>query len=273
MPLVLTPATDALAGGPLSIDLAGVVPDRLAGLSLDAVKRVPVRADQRSAALGDLFTVTGDTGDGILECRGDFSAVHHVAAGMAQGTVRVAGCVGRHAAASMTGGRLEVAGDAADGLAVEMAGGEVHVLGNAGDNLAGVLPGSDHGMRGGLVTVAGDVGRVAAQRMRRGVVAIGGACGAAAAFELRAGTLLVAGAVGPHAGLGMRRGSLVSLVARPAVPATFSRGRSWTPPFIPLLLTRLGRAGFRPALPLPSRFRHWHGDLLTGGRGEILHPD
>jgi formylmethanofuran dehydrogenase subunit C len=273
MPLVLTPATDPAAGGPLSIDLAGIVPDRLAGLSLEAARRLPIRADERTAQLGDLFTAAGDAGDGVLECRGDFSRVHQVAAGLAGGTVRVTGSVGRRAAAGMTGGRLEVAGDAGDGLAVEMAGGEVHVSGHAGDNVAGPLPGSDHGLRGGIVTVAGDVGRVAAQRMRRGLVAVGGSCGEAAAFELRAGTLLVAGRVGPHAGLGMRRGSLVSLVARPAIPATFRRGRLWLPTFLGLLLARLGRAGFRPALPLPGRFRQWHGDLLAGGRGEILHPE
>jgi formylmethanofuran dehydrogenase subunit C len=273
MPLVLIPASDPADGGPLAIDLAGIVPDRLAGLSLDAVRRLPIRADERQAAVGDLFTVTGDSGADVLECRGDFSNVHRVAAGMASGTVRVTGSVGRRAAEGMRGGRLEVADDAGAGLAVEMAGGEVHVAGSAGDNLAGPLPGGDLGMRGGLVTVAGDVGRVAAQRMRRGIVAVGGSCGEGAAFELRAGTLLVAGEVGPHAGLAMRRGSLVSLVARPAIPATFRRGRGWLPPFIPLLLARLARAGFRPAPPVPGRFRQWHGDLLAGGRGEILHPD
>lgn len=273
MPLVFTPATDPAAGGPLAIDLAGIAPDRLVGLSLDAVRRLPVRADERPAELGDLFTVTGDTVAAVLECRGDFSNVHRVAAGMAGGTVRVTGSVGRRAAEGMTGGRLDLAGDAGDGLAAEMAGGEVHVAGNAGDNLAGPLPGSEHGMRGGLVIVAGDVGRVAAQRMRRGIVAVGGSCGEAAAFELRAGTLLVAGAVGLHAGMAMRRGSFVSLVAQPAIPATFQRGRLWAPTFLGLLLARLRQAGFCPALPLPGRFRQWHGDLLAGGRGEILHPE
>jgi len=273
MPLVLTPATDPAAGGPLAINLAGIVPDRLTGLSLDAIRRLPVSADERPAELGELFGVSGDPGDDLLECRGDFSRVHHVAAGMTRGTVRVTGSVGRHAAEGMTGGRLEAAGDAGDWLAAEMAGGDVQVAGGAGDNLAAALPGSDHGMRGGLVTIGGDAGRLAGQRMRRGILAIGGSCGEAAGFEMRAGTLLVAGNVGPHAGLGMRRGSLLALAARPAIPATFHRGRLWMPAFIGLLLARLRRAGFRPTLPLPGRFRQWHGDLLAGGRGEILHPE
>jgi formylmethanofuran dehydrogenase subunit C len=272
MPLVLTPATDPAAGGPLAIDLTGISPDRLAGLPLDDVRRLPIRADERPCLIGDLFAVSGSAADGVLECQGDFSRVHQLAAGLAGGTVSVAGSVGRHAGAGMTGGRLEVTGDAGDWLAVEMAGGEVFVAGSAGDSVGAALPGSDHGLRGGTVIVAGDVGRLAGMRMRRGLVAVGGDCGAGAAFELRAGTVLVAGRVGPEAGLAMRRGSLVALADRPAIPATFHQGRAWVPPFIHLLLKSLAGAGFRPSGPLPAAFRQWHGDILCGGRGEILHP-
>jgi formylmethanofuran dehydrogenase subunit C len=273
MPLVLTPATDPAAGGPLSISLAGITPDRLGGLSLDAISRLPVTADERPAELGGLFSISGDAADGVLECRGDFSRVHFVGAGMAAGTIRVTGSVGRHAAEGMTGGRLEVAGDAGDWLAAEMGGGDVVIDGSAGDNVAGALPGSDHGLRGGVVVVQGDVGSLAGQRMRRGIVAVGGSCGAAAAFELRAGTVLVTGRVGPHPGLGMRRGSLVALTDQPAIPATFHRGRAWMPAFLGLQLAVLRRAGFRPAPLPPARFRQWHGDLLAGGWGEIFAPE
>jgi formylmethanofuran dehydrogenase subunit C len=273
MPLVLAPATDPATGGPLAISLAGITPDRLAGLSLDAVKGLAVTADERPAELGELFSISGDTAGSVLECHGDFSRVHSVGAGMAEGTIRVTGNVGRHAAEGMRGGRLEVAGDAGDWLAAELSGGEVMVEGSAGDNVAGALPGSDHGLRGGVVVVMGDVGRLAGQRMRRGIVAVGGDCGAAAAFEMRAGTVLVAGRVGPHPGLGMRRGSLVALADQPAIPASFHRGRAWLPPFIGLQLAELRRAGFRPTTLPPARFRQWHGDLIAGGRGEILAPE
>jgi formylmethanofuran dehydrogenase subunit C len=272
MPLTLTPRTDPADGGPLAIDLLGITPDRLAGLSLDAVERRMVRADERPAELGELFTIEGEIGDGVLECRGDFSRVHFLAAGMSAGHVRVGGPVGRHAAAGMAGGRLEVAGSAGDGLAAEISGGEVHVAGSAGDNVAGARPGSREGMRGGLVIIAGDVGRLAGQRMRRGVFAVGGGCDEGAAFEMRAGTMVVAGRVGPRAGLGMARGSLVALADHPAIPATFYPGRAWLPPFIALLLGRLRRAGFWPATSPPRRFQQWHGDVLAGGGGEILDP-
>lgn len=272
MPLVLAPITDPAAGGPLAIDLAGVVPDRLTGCTADATRRLPITADERPAQLGELFAVAGDAGDGVVECRGDFSRVHRLGAGMTAGCIRVTGSVGRHAAEDMVGGRLEVGGDAGDWLAVGMAGGLVQVAGDAGDNAGGARPGAAHGMCGGTVVVAGDVGDLAGQRMRRGIVAVAGGCGEAAALEMRAGTVIVAGQVGPLPGLGMRRGSLVALATRPGIPATFQCGRAWTPPFLPLLLTRLRAAGFLPPCPTPQRFLQWHGDLLAGGRGEILHP-
>jgi len=273
MPLVLVPR-DHAEGGPLAIDLEGVVPERLAALAPADVARLPIRVDGRACRLGDHFVISGDGGDGVLECRGDFSRVHRVAAGMHSGTVRVSGHVGRHAAEGMEGGRLEVTGAAGDWLAAEMAGGEVHVDGGAGDNVAAGLPGSPVGMRGGLVTVGGAVGEAAGARMRRGIVAIGGDCGAAAGFEMRAGTLLVGGVVGRHPGLAMRRGSLIALASRPEVPATFRRGAAWRPAFLPILFRRLAAAGFSPAAAATdvAHWRQWHGDALAGGRGEILHP-
>lgn len=273
MPLLLEPITDATTTGPLAIDLAGILPERLGPLPLEAIRRLPIRADERLCELGHLFRTSGSAADGAIECRGHFARVHSVGAGMTAGRMLVQGSVGRHAAEGMTGGRFEVSGDAGDWLAAEMAGGLVWVAGNAGDNVGGGLPGSDHGLRGGLVVVAGDVGCLAGARMRRGLLAVGGSCGEAAAFELRSGLIVVGGRAGRHPGLGMRRGSLVFLADRPAVPACFGRGTALPPSYLGLLIHRLERAGVRPASPLPSRWRQWHGDLLEGGRGEIFHPD
>ncbi|MFM7107781.1 MAG: formylmethanofuran dehydrogenase subunit C [Planctomycetaceae bacterium] len=272
MPLVLVPRRDPT--GPLSVELDGVVPDRVARLSAAEVARLPVRADGRPRPLGDLFDISGAGGDGTLECRGDFSRVHRVGAGMASGRILVAGPVGRHSGERMTGGALVVEGDAGDWLAAEMSGGSVRVAGSAGDNLAGALPGSDAGLRGGVVIVTGAAGDLAAARMRRGLVAIGGGCGTAAGFEMRGGLLTLAGAIGPQPGLAMRRGTILALITTPAPPMTFARGSCWSPPLVPLVLRRLARAGFAPAsTAAPGPWRHWHGDLLAGGRGELFHPE
>lgn len=272
MPLVIAPRPDP--AGPLSIELDALAPDRVAGLSAADVARLPIRADCRAARLGDLFDVAGSAGDGTIECRGDFSRVHRLGAGMAGGRIVVAGPVGRHAGEHMTGGTLDVAGDAGDWLAAEMAGGAVRVAGSAGDHLAGARAGVEAGLRGGVVLVGGDVGDLAAARMRRGLVAIGGGCGAAAGFEMRAGTVVIAGPLGPQPGLGMRRGTIVALGPAPVPPATFARGARWSPPLLALVLRRLDRAGFAPARAASGGpWRQWHGDPLAGGRGELFHPE
>jgi formylmethanofuran dehydrogenase subunit C len=272
MPLVLEPLP---AAGALAIDLGGVVPDRIAALSVAQVRRLEVRADERPCELGSLFDVAGAPADGLIECRGDFSRMHSLGAGMAWGEIVVGGAAGRHAGEAMTGGRLTIGGDAGDWLACEMTGGSVHVAGSAGDNAAAALPGSRHGMRGGLVTIAGGAGSLAGARMRRGLLAIGGDCGPAAAFEMLAGTIIVGGTVGPHAAGGMRRGSLVAAGRRFDPAATFRRGAVWAPTFLQLLAGRLDAAGLRPGgvsarQALAGPWEHWHGDLLTGGRGEIF---
>lgn len=271
MPLTITPATTG--AGPLAIDLQGILPERVSHLGLAAIERLAIRADGLHCALADLFRVAGDPGDGSIECRGDFSRVHRLAAGMTRGHVHVRGDVGRHAAAGMAGGRLDVDGNAGDFLAAEMAGGEVHVAGSAGDNAAAALAGSPVGMRGGIVIVAGAAGCLAGARMRRGILAIGAGCGTAPAFEMRAGTVVVAGAVAGQPGLGMRRGSVVMLASPAQVPATFRRGAAWQPAFLTLLFARLHRAGFGPTAAAPrGPWQQWHGDMLAGGGGELLAP-
>lgn len=275
MPLVLRPITTP-ASGPLSIEAVTITADRLAGLAAADVARLPLAADGRPCQLGELFAVIGSAADGRVECEGDWSRVHGLATGMQTGEIVVRGSIGRHAAARMAGGSLTIAGDAGDWLAVGMSGGTVLVQGAAGDNLAAAVPGDDHGVTGGIVVVNGSVGCLAAARMRRGLLGIGGACGEAAAFELRAGTVVVGGQVGPRSGMGMRRGSLVALAGVPPVPPTFARGAAWSPSVLQLLVGRLCQAGFRPAGgPMAAAcggvWQQWHGDLLTGGRGEIFH--
>ena len=272
MPLTLS-LRDLGAAAPLAIDLGGVVPQVVRDLDASAIARLEVRADGEPVRLGDVASIGGSPGDGTIECLGDFARVHQVAAGMTSGAIVVRGSVGRHAGAGMTGGTLTVEGSAGDWLAAEMIGGSIHVAGDAGDGIAGAFPGSEHGMRGGLVVVCGSVGSLAGMRLRRGIVAVGGDCGDAPAFEMRAGTVVVGGRIGSHPGLGMRRGSLVALSDTPAPPPTFVRGADWSPAFLPLVLQRLARAGLHTAAEgvHAGCWRQWHGDGLTGGRGEILH--
>lgn len=275
MPLFL----EVLAGaGSTTIEFEGLDPHRLKDRTAADLSRMPVQVEGRPAELGEVIAVRGDCGDGRIECHGDFSRVHGIAAGMHGGEVLVRGSVGRHAGNGMTGGRLVVEGGAGDWLAAGIRGGSVQVRGNAGDNVAAPPPGDNHGMRGGLVSIDGNAGCLAGTRMRRGILAIGGDCGPGAGFEMRAGTVIVAGVVGPLAAFGMRRGSLIACGPPPAVPATFLRGVDWSPPFFELLAGRLEKEGFRPRSGTAARlrgglWRQWHGDLLCGARGEIFHRE
>src|SRR5689334_24983739 len=88
-------------------------PDRLAGLSNEAVRALPVHLGKRTLRLDELFTVEGDGSD-ELEIRGDLTKVKWVGKGMTRGRVTVAGNVGMHLGAHMKGGAIEVRGNAGD---------------------------------------------------------------------------------------------------------------------------------------------------------------
>ncbi len=280
MPLVILPRGGF--SGPGSIDLSGITPDRLTELRTTAIERLPVEIDGRQQPLASAFVVSGALDeDNRIECRGDFSRVHGIGAGMLSGRIEVIGAVGHRAGARMAGGELVIAGHAGNWLAAGMSGGLVRIAGNAGDDAAAAFPGEANGVTGGLIVIDGSAGRLAAARMRRGIVAIGGDCGSGAGFELRAGTVVVAGTLGRHAGLGMRRGSIIA-AGPSAVPGpTFQAGATWLPPFLTLLERRLLAAGFSPAArgPAPSpphslnwsrvTWTQWHGETTSGGRGEF----
>ena len=280
MPLVLLPR-DGLRGTG-SIDLSGITPDRLAGLGIAAIERMPVEIDGRRQPLASAFVVSGDLDDDSgIECRGDFSRVHGIGAGMRAGRIEVIGAVGHRAGARMAGGELVIAGNAGNWLAAAMSGGVVRIAGDAGDDAAAAFPGEANGVTGGLIVITGSAGRLAAARMRRGIVAIGGDCGRGAGFELRAGTVVVAGMLGRHAGLGMRRGSIIAAGPSTAPGPTFQAGATWSPPFLTLLERRLLAAGFSPASHRPASspppalnwsrvaWTQWHGETVSGGRGEF----
>lgn len=269
MPLLLRPRE----GLPADATLLGITADRLAGLDAAAAQRLEILLDGRPTPLGEIASAAGESGDGAIECLGDWSSLHGIGSGMRSGRLRIRGGVGHGAGATMEGGTIVIEGDASDRLGAGMTGGSILVEGNAGDAVAGALPGRASGMRGGIVLVQGSVGRSAGMRMRRGILAIGGDCGEGAGFEMRAGTVVVAGAFGPHAGLGMRRGSILALAAPPSLGYGFTRGATWRPPVLAMLLRRLATAGFVPAVktdPAGRFWEQWHGDRLAGGRGEVF---
>jgi len=138
-------------------------PDALAGLGRAEVERLEVWHGNRRAAVGDLFTVSGDRGEDV-RVEGDLSRVAGLGSGMAGGRLTVAGSAGAHVGQAMRGGEILVHGDAGD---------------EAGA-----------GLRRGLVAVAGRVGEAAGLSALAGTIVAFGAMGAHAGAGMRRASIV-----------------------------------------------------------------------------------
>lgn len=269
MPLLLSP----LQHSPIPTEIRGITPDRLAGLSIPEIERLPVLHGNRSLPLAELFHVAGSAQDLHLELHGDLSCVHWVGAGMTGGRIHVEGSVGRHAGSGMSGGQLEIAGSADGWAGAEMRGGLLRIKGSAGPLAGGAYRGATKGMTGGNLLIHGDAGSETGLVMRRGLIAIGGSCGDFPAFNMLAGALFVFGSCGRRPAAGMRRGTLAMLGHAPSNPPlpTFRYSATLQPTALRLVLTRLEQLQF----PFNHDLFHacvdmYRGDLVAGGKGELL---
>lgn len=253
----------------IPVSLAGFTPERVADKSLADIEREFVWQGHRQVPLAELFEVTGDASDLVWQLEGDFSSVHHIAAGIRRGELQLAGDAGRHAGAGMRGGKLTIDGHAGDWLGAEMRGGRIDVAGNVGDHAAAAYTGSKVGMRGGAVLIRGHAGTHAAAGIRRGWVTVAGDCGQWAGYRMRAGSLFVFGACGPRPGAGMRRGTIALFGAPPALLPTFRYACRFRPQALQVMLRELAAEGIESA-HVSGDVTLYNGDVLEGGRGELL---
>ncbi len=260
------------ASSPIPLEVEGIIPEKLAGLSLLEVSQLPVYHGNRSEPLGEWFDVTGDAADGVVRFAGCTATVKHVGAGMTSGRVEVEGGVGMHAGAAMRGGTLVVRGDAGDWLGAEMKGGSIAVYGNAGSQVGAAYRGSRRGMTGGEIHVRGAAGDEVGLLMRRGLIAVGGACGEFAGASMIAGSVFVFGRLGGRAGAGMKRGTVYAGGGVTDLPPSFRKACGYAPSFLPLYLRHIARVGV-VSVGRTARVRCWRGDLLHGGTGEVLVGD
>lgn len=261
----------------LRVDLRGVTPAALAGLTPVQIERLTVTHGMQTLALAEFFAVSCDgTIDAAAELmfEGDLSRFDRIGWQLAGGRIVVAGPVGDYVGACMSGGAMHVQGSAGMLAACEMAGGTLSIDGDVGDHAASSLPGSMDGMRGGTLIVRGRAGDRFADRMRRGSALVFGDVGDFLASRLVAGTIAVGGQAGAHVGYGMRRGSVVfaggsssiaPLIAPTFVPALADAAVAWQ-----LLARDLARHG-GPFAGLPARrIVRYLGDLAADGRGELI---
>jgi formylmethanofuran dehydrogenase subunit C len=251
------------------IELSGIVPNRLAGLSLDDVERLTVETEAGPARLGDVFSVWGAPGDTITVEAGS-DRLDFAGAGLASGTVRVEGDAGAYAGADMTGGRLDIMGNAGAYLGAGLKGGLITVKGGAGDFVGGARAGERFGMLGGTVVIGGNTGTRAGERMRRGTVLVRGRFGPAAGSRMAGGTLWTESGFGPGPGSLLRRGTLIGPSVEELLPTFVDCGRHDL--VILRILTRHMNDTLGPwaPKPLPPVVRRLAGDMATVGKGEIL---
>ena len=253
----------------LPVELEGFTPDALASSSLDQVRRFAAQVGNQTAEVGELFRVSGDPADGDWRVVGELAGVHWLGAGMREGSIHVQGDVGRHTGSGMRGGAIHVSGAAGDWLGAEMRGGRIEVDADAGNLVGAAYAGSPRGMRGGTIVVRGSAGDEVGHTMRRGWITIAGDCGPLAGYRMRAGSLFVLGNCGARPGAEMVRGTIGLFAAqRPTLLPTFRKACTIKPQFMGLMQRQLQAIG----LDAPRTIEIHNGDLLRGGRGEILLP-
>lgn len=254
---------------PVRIRASSLIPERLQGLDAAAVSTLRVRCGRRAIAVGELFEVSGETGE-LVVMTGDLSRVDGIGAGMSSGRIVVEGRCGDHAGAGMRGGLLEVRGDAGAWAGAAMTGGRLRVEGDAGARLGGAYPGARAGMTGGEIMVMGDAGEESGAGMRRGLVAVGGRTATGAGLRMLAGTVIALGGIGAEAGMGNKRGSLVSGRALTPLPV-YAYATSFAPPALRMQLRQLRDLGLPvDDVLLSATWDRWSGDRTELTRGEIL---
>jgi formylmethanofuran dehydrogenase subunit C len=254
----------------IPLELEGITPERVAGLSPLEVAKLTVQHGNRAEPLGEFFEIAPDR-DRLadLHFAGDTSRVKHIGAGMTRGSIYAEGNVGMHAGAGMTGGSLTLDSGCAGWLGAEMKGGTIEVRGHAGDQAGAAYRGSRRGMTGGQIVIRGSAGDELGLLMRRGLIVVERACGEFAGASMIAGTLVLLGEVGPRCGAGMKRGTILT-AREPHLPPSFRYACDYRPAFVPMLVAELRKLELSAPAAFGANLRCFRGDLLTGGRGEVL---
>jgi formylmethanofuran dehydrogenase subunit C len=256
---------------PVRLNLGGLLPKRLAALSVGEVERLPLALGNRRETVGTWFRVTAAAGE-ALEFDGTCERLDHIGAGMSAGAIAVRGDVGAYLGLGMRGGSVVVEGSAGFGAATALAGGALSVSGNVGDGLGGSLPGADGGMGGGVVLVAGSAGAQAGQRLRRGLVVVAGDAGPACGAGMVAGTIVLGGRAGAHPGTAMRRGSVIALGGAAHISPGFVDCGVHDLMFLRVLRRHLESLGVWAIAHRLGPLRRFVGDAAVAGKGELLLP-
>jgi formylmethanofuran dehydrogenase subunit C len=255
------------------IDASPLLPELLAGQSLDVVSSIRLSVGNREIPVGDLFVLEGETATlDTLVFKGETAALDRVGKGLRSGTIEIQGDAGSYLGLQMRGGRIRVQGSIDAYGACELKNGFVEIKGNAGDFLGAAQIGNQKGMSGGIVLVRGNAGDRVGDHLRRGLILIEGNVGAYLGSRMTAGTIAVQGTVGAYPGYAMGRGTLLLARTPESLLPTFKDCGMHTLGFIPLLLRSLKPYDtiFFDRAEALKRVRRYAGDFSALGKGEIL---
>lgn len=251
------------------LEAESICPDRMVGISHDAIAALPLFLGKRQVRLDDFFDVEGADSDRI-EVRGDLARVKWIGKEMTRGQITVRGNAGMHLGAQMKGGAIEVAGNASDWVGAEMQGGLIRIHGNAGGQVGAAYRGSLAGMKGGTILISGSAGLEVGMRMKRGIIAIGGPVRDFAGLQMKGGTIVLSSGAEIRTGAWMFRGTIVSLKPFPLLP-TFSAASVYVPTFLRIYAKHLQPLGVTiPIDPALGAYQRYTGDNCVPGKGEIF---
>lgn len=255
----------------IHIEVAEISPQRLQSISLVEIQKESIWVGNQTAELGDFFSVSGDPSDRHHVWTGDLSKVSAIGHQMQVGWIQIDGDVGNHLGSRMSGGTIHVSGDAASYLGCEMTGGLIHIKGNVGSHIGSAYDGGVAGQNGGAILIEGSAGNCVGESMRRGLIAVGGDVGNCCGLTMRAGTIVVHGRTGKNLATEMTRGTII-LAAQDReiqMPNGFVPAGVHPMPVIGLLNRHIMELGHSKMISdRPCQL--WHGDMLRGGRGELL---
>jgi len=195
------------------VEVENISPDVFANLSLDEIKKLEVYEGNRKRALGELFEVSEEEGEGeiVVVLNGDFSKVCRVGEGMSFGEILVSGNLGSFAGYKMRGGKITVKGNVGGWLGAHMVKGTIEVFGDAGDHVGASLRGlrKGKGMSGGLIVIHGNAGAEVGAGMVKGTIIVEGNCGPLPGYAMMGGNILIKGNCPGKAGARMTGGKIV----------------------------------------------------------------
>ena len=199
------------------VEVEKVIPDNIAGLSLEEILKIRVYEGNRRRTLGELFEVSGEiaskSSDQEIIFQGSSCRIRRIGEEMSAGKIIVEGDAGPLAGFKMRGGTLIIKGDAGPWLGAKMKKGVIEVFGDAEGFVGSKLRGEElySGMSGGMIVIHGNAGREVGAHMSGGAILVEGNVGVLPGMHMAGGEILIKGNCAGWPGTHMIGGKIIIL--------------------------------------------------------------